>query len=82
MISLIKFSISYFQGPLTGASMNPARSLAPAIWNNQLEDQWVYWVGPLLASIIATSFYKYVFKAEENEEKPNTKMNEAQISCP
>lgn len=62
--------------------MNPARSLAPAIWNNQLQDQWVYWVGPLLASFIAANFYKYVFKAEEHEEKPNAKMNEAQISCP
>ncbi|XP_037820498.1 aquaporin-like [Lucilia sericata] len=76
-------SLSITAGPLTGASMNPARSLAPAVWNNQLQDQWIYWIAPLLASIISANFYKYVFKGEEcKEEKPMTKMNEAQISCP
>ena len=71
------------QGPLTGASMNPARSLAPAVWNNQLQNHWIYWVGPLLASVISANFYKYIFRGESCEEKPKlTKMNEVQASCP
>ncbi|KAM7358356.1 aquaporin AQPcic-like [Cochliomyia hominivorax] len=83
-VGLTVASLSITGGPLTGASMNPARSLAPALWNNQLQNQWVYWIGPLLASIIATNFYKYVFKGVDCEEEKslNTKMNEAQASCP
>jgi MIP family channel proteins len=44
--------------PLTGASMNPARSLGPAIFSNNLGTYWIYVVGPLLGALVAALVYK------------------------
>jgi len=48
-------------GPLTGGSMNPARSLGPAIASGITEGQFVYWAGPILGSIIAAVLYDQLF---------------------
>lgn len=53
--------LSLVGGPLTGASMNPARSLGPAVWTNHWTHHWTYWVGPFAGSGLAAVFYKYVF---------------------
>jgi MIP family channel proteins len=48
-------------GPLTGGSMNPARSLGPAIASGIFEGQVVYWAGPIVGSIIAALLYDMLF---------------------
>lgn len=48
-------------GPLTGASMNPARSMGPAVASGVFEGQVVYWAGPIAGSIVAALLYDFLF---------------------
>lgn len=45
-------------GPLTGGSMNPARSLGPALFSGNIGTYWIYVVGPLLGALVAALVYK------------------------
>jgi MIP family channel proteins len=49
-----------FGGPLTGASMNPARSFAPALVSDQWGDFWVYLAGPLIGAPLGAFAYQFV----------------------
>ena len=42
-----------FAGPICGASMNPARSIAPAVVSGHFEHLWIYLAGPLLGALLA-----------------------------
>lgn len=49
-----------FAGPVTGASMNPARSLAPALISGHLEHLWIYILAPIVGCIFAVMSCKLV----------------------
>lgn len=53
--------------PLTGASMNPARTLGPAIISGYWDYHWMYWAGPIVGAVIAGLVMNYIFikKAEQ-----------------
>jgi aquaporin TIP len=49
-------------GALTGASMNPARSFAPALAARDWAHQWVYWLGPMLGASIAALVARFLWR--------------------
>ncbi len=49
-----------FAGPICGASMNPARSIAPAIASGHLEHLWIYVVAPVMGAVLAIPIWKYL----------------------
>jgi MIP family channel proteins len=54
-------------GPLTGGSLNPARSFGPALVMQRFEGQAAYWIGPLLGGIIGGLLYEKLFLPREIE---------------
>lgn len=63
---------------LSGASMNPARSLGPALFagGNAISDVWLYFVGPFLGAILAVGLYQVIRGSSEHtkdvlEEPPD-----------
>lgn len=56
--------------PLTGASMNPARTFGPAVVSGFWELHWLYWVAPIIGGIIAGVIMNYIFV---NNAEPETK---------
>lgn len=53
-----------FAGPISGASMNPARSLAPALVAGQFQHLWVYLAAPVLGALLAVPLCMGVREAD------------------
>lgn len=49
-----------FAGPICGASMNPARSIAPALVSGQLQHLWIYIVATIAGAVLAVFAYQFV----------------------
>ncbi len=49
-----------FAGPITGASMNPARSIAPAIVSGNISDLWIYIIAPIIGALLASLTWKFL----------------------
>ena len=54
-------------GPLTGGSMNPARSFGPAVASGYFEAHLLYWAAPIVGAIVAAVLYDYLFIRRDSE---------------
>lgn len=68
-LAALVFGIHLVAGPLSGGALNPARSLAPALYNWNWTNQWLYWLIPLSASAASSLLYKYVFLKDHQKSR-------------
>jgi glycerol uptake facilitator-like aquaporin len=54
--------------PLTGASMNPARSFGPSLIYMEWNYHWLYWLGPILGGIVGSCTYVLLFGTAQEKK--------------
>ncbi|KAG1927893.1 aquaporin-4 isoform M23 [Pimephales promelas] len=59
----------FIAGRFSGASLNPARSLGPAIILGYWEHHWVYWIGPILGAVLAGLSHEFIFAPSASRQK-------------
>ncbi len=59
-------------GPLTGASMNPARTFGPALASGYWQDDLVYWIGPLVGAAAGALIYTYLLLSRRGAGEPGS----------
>ena len=65
VIGLTVLLEALFAGPITGASMNPARSLGPALFSGSLDVIWIYFGAPILGAALAVLAWKNMFSVRK-----------------
>lgn len=56
-----------FAGPVTGASMNPARSIAPALFSGELSALWIYIAAPIIGAMIAVFLCRNIHDCDDGD---------------
>jgi MIP family channel proteins len=69
-------------GPLTGGSMNPARTFGPSLVSGEWADGWIYWIGPLIGGALGAGVYSALYLDRTPPEvigRPGTGVEEAGV---
>ena len=53
-----------FAGPITGGSMNPARSIGPAVMSGNYEHLWIYIAATIIGAVIAAQVFLKLFQSD------------------
>ena len=61
---------AFVVGPLTGASMNPARSFSPSILSGEITYLWLYLTAPVIGALLGAFTYNWI-KCEEKQDHSN-----------
>lgn len=72
---------AFVGGPVTGASMNPARSLGPAIFEGSFTSLWIYFVGPVIGAVSAACLYKWLRCDDASSDSDNKSRKSARGCC-
>lgn len=59
-IALVIVLAGIMVGPISGASMNPARSIAPALVSGHTEYLWIYLLAPIVGALLATFIFNFI----------------------
>jgi aquaporin Z len=65
VIPLTLVAIHFAIATLTGASVNPARSIGPAVLAADFGALWIYIVGPIVGAVVAWGVYAFAFDKDE-----------------
>ncbi|XP_042420720.1 aquaporin NIP2-2-like [Zingiber officinale] len=71
---------SILAGPVSGGSMNPARTLGPAVASNIYNSLWVYFIGPVVGTVSGAIAYDFIRMSEKLPPPPSA--SEATDSAP
>lgn len=55
----------YFFGSISGASMNPIRSLMPSLFTGMVEDLWLYWTAPFIGTVIVSLIFNKILRRKK-----------------
>jgi hypothetical protein len=66
-----------FAGPISGASMNPARSIGPALASGDFASLWVYLAGPVVGALAGAGVYQFL-----RGESPRQEIKENPLADP
>jgi glycerol uptake facilitator-like aquaporin len=61
-----------FAGPISGASMNPARSLAPALVSLKFDSVWIYLLAPVFGAVASVAVFRCIHAPERCDETETT----------
>jgi aquaporin Z len=67
VIPLTLIAIHFAGIPVSGASVNPIRSLAPAVWTGTYGGLWVYLTAPFLGAILGWGAFRLLYPADEGD---------------
>ena len=66
-IGLVVGALIWWGGPISGTSLNPARTFGPAVLSGNWTAHWVYWVGPIAGAVLGALVYEYAFLRASKE---------------
>ncbi len=63
---LLVATMVWLEAPISGTSLNPARSFAPALFAGIWTQQWLYCVAPPLGALLAVGLYRLIVRGEHD----------------